>query len=86
MTTVFVASSIRIKRLHPLFAERLSNIVSSNMDVVVGDADGADTSMLHAVDAGDESKMAIGKRVVPRWADAPSGGITDLACFELEDA
>lgn len=45
MTTVFVAGSIRIKRLHPLFAERLSNIVSSNMDVVVGDADGADTSI-----------------------------------------
>ncbi len=47
--------------------------------------DGADTSMLHAVDAGDESKIAIGKRVVPRFSDAPSGGITDLACFELEE-
>ena len=46
--------------------------------------DGADTSMLHAVDAVDESKLAIGSRVVPRWADAPTGGITDLACFELE--
>ena len=47
--------------------------------------DGADTSMLHAVDAGDESKLAIGTRVVPRWADAPTGGISDLACFELEE-
>ena len=45
MTTVFVAGSINIKHLHPLFKERLSNIVSSNLDVVVGDADGADKSV-----------------------------------------
>jgi len=47
--------------------------------------DGADTSMLHAVDAGDESKLSVGARVTPRWADEPSGGILDIACFELED-
>ena len=45
MTTVFVAGSLNIKRLHPLFTERLSNIVSSDIDVVVGDANGADTSI-----------------------------------------
>jgi len=48
--------------------------------------DGADTAMLHAVDAGEESKLSIGARVVPRWADEPSGGITDLACFVLEES
>jgi hypothetical protein len=45
MPTVFVAGSMNIKHLHPLFVERLSNIVSSKLDVVVGDADGADASI-----------------------------------------
>lgn len=49
MTTVFIAGSMTIKRLHPLFIERLSNIVSSKFDVVVGDADGADTSIQKAL-------------------------------------
>jgi hypothetical protein len=44
--------------------------------------DGADTAMLHAVDAGDESRMSTGMRVKARWADEPSGSIRDLACFE----
>lgn len=46
--------------------------------------DGADTSLLHAVDAPDESALSVGVRVVPRWADEPSGGIRDVVCFELE--
>jgi hypothetical protein len=48
--------------------------------------DGADTSLLHAVDAGDESKLAPGVRVVPRFAEAPAGGIRDIVCFDLEGA
>ena len=48
--------------------------------------DGADTAMLHAVDAGDESKLRVGTRVVPRWAAEPVGGICDISCFDLEDA
>ncbi len=48
--------------------------------------DGADTAMLHAVDAGDESKLSVGTRVVPRWAAEPVGGICDILCFDLEDA
>jgi uncharacterized OB-fold protein len=47
--------------------------------------DGADTAMLHAVDAGDESKMSTGMRVTPRWADTPIGSILDLACFVPEE-
>lgn len=46
--------------------------------------DGADTSMLHAVDAGDESAMSTGMRVQIRWADEREGSITDIACFEPE--
>ena len=44
--------------------------------------DGADTAMLHAVDAGDESKMSTGMRVKARWPDEPKGSILDLSCFE----
>jgi len=45
MTTVFVAGSIKIKHLDPRFIERIQNIVADNFDIVVGDANGADTSI-----------------------------------------
>jgi uncharacterized OB-fold protein len=44
--------------------------------------DGADTGLLHAVDAGTPGQMRTGMRVRPRWADSPAGHITDIACFE----
>jgi uncharacterized OB-fold protein len=46
--------------------------------------DGADTAMLHAVDAGSAGRMRTGMRVRPRWADPGQAGtgITDIACFE----
>jgi uncharacterized protein len=44
--------------------------------------DGADTAMLHAVDAGSASEMSTGMRVQPRWAASPAGHITDIECFE----
>ena len=46
--------------------------------------DGADTPMLHAVDATSEDRLAKGARVVARFAAEPKGGITDLTHFELE--
>ena len=44
--------------------------------------DGADTAMLHAVDAGSPAAMHTGMRVRPRWAASPVGHIRDIACFE----
>jgi uncharacterized protein len=44
--------------------------------------DGADTAMLHAVDAGSAGAMRTGMRVRPRWAGSRSGHIRDIACFE----
>jgi uncharacterized OB-fold protein len=44
--------------------------------------DGADTAMLHAVDAGSAASMRTGMRVRVRWADATVGHIRDIACFE----
>lgn len=46
--------------------------------------DGADTSMLHAVDAGSEAAMRTGMRVRARWRDETEGAITDILCFEPE--
>jgi uncharacterized protein len=44
--------------------------------------DGADTAMLHTVDAGDDSRMSIGMRVRVRWRDERVGEIRDIECFE----
>jgi hypothetical protein len=44
--------------------------------------DGADTAMLHAVDAGSAAVMRTGMRVRPRWAGERVGSIRDIACFE----
>ncbi len=46
--------------------------------------DGADTALLHAVDAGEASQMATGMRVRPRWREEREGSIRDIACFEPE--
>jgi uncharacterized OB-fold protein len=46
--------------------------------------DGADTPLLHAVDAGSESRMRTGLRVKPRWRAETKGEIADIACFEPE--
>jgi uncharacterized OB-fold protein len=46
--------------------------------------DGADTAMLHAVDAGSLERMSTGMRVRVRWAPERVGHINDIACFEPE--
>jgi len=43
--------------------------------------DGADTKLLHVVDAGSESAMRTGMRVRARWAEQPAGAITDIEAF-----
>src|SRR5215475_10835914 len=47
--------------------------------------DGADTAMLHAVDAGSAAAMRTGMRVRPRWASERVGSIRDIECFEPAD-
>ena len=47
--------------------------------------DGADTALLHAVDAGDEARMATGMRVRVKWRDERAGEIQDIACFVPEE-
>jgi uncharacterized OB-fold protein len=45
--------------------------------------DGADVGLLHVVDASGPDVLRTGARVRARWADEPTGAITDIACFEL---
>jgi uncharacterized OB-fold protein len=47
--------------------------------------DGADTALLHVVDAGDESCMRTGMRVTPRWREERVGDIHDVEAFVPED-
>jgi uncharacterized OB-fold protein len=47
--------------------------------------DGADTPMLHAVDADAKATMHTGMRVRVRWAAEPVGHIRDISCFEPGD-
>ncbi len=48
--------------------------------------DGADTVMLHAVDAGSAAAVRTGLRVRPRWSANRVGSIRDILCFEPADA
>ncbi len=44
--------------------------------------DGADTGLLHALDAGSPDDVATGMQVRIRWSDEHAGAITDIACFD----
>ncbi|MFH8405769.1 Zn-ribbon domain-containing OB-fold protein [Streptomyces sp. NPDC018019] len=44
--------------------------------------DGADTALLHALDAPGPDAVHTGMRVRVRWARERTGAITDIACFE----
>ncbi len=48
--------------------------------------DGADTALLHAVDAKTIDRMKTGMRVKVRWRAERIGAIGDIACFEPEAA
>lgn len=44
-TKVFIAGSMGIKNLDPEVRKRIDNIIEQDFEVIVGDADGADTSV-----------------------------------------
>jgi uncharacterized OB-fold protein len=44
---------------------------------------GADTAIMHAVDAGSIDAIQTGSRVAPRWRARRIGYITDIECFVL---
>ncbi|NED92704.1 DNA-binding protein [Streptomyces sp. SID11233] len=48
--------------------------------------DGADTALLHVLDAPGPEAVRTGMRVRVRWARDRTGAITDIACFEPYDS
>jgi predicted XRE-type DNA-binding protein len=72
MTTVFIAGSISINRLHEKVQERINKIVSSDFNVVVGDADGADTSIQECL-----KKYQANKVTVYCTGDAPRNNVAE---------
>jgi uncharacterized protein len=46
--------------------------------------DGADTTLLHALDVPSPDSVRTGMRVQARWAPEPVGHIRDILCFEPE--
>lgn len=48
--------------------------------------DGADTAMLHVVDAGSADAITTGSRVEIHWAEERTGAVTDIAYFELAES
>jgi hypothetical protein len=48
--------------------------------------DGADTGLLHAVDAGTPERMATGMRVQVKWRAETEGSIRDIECFVPEES
>lgn len=46
--------------------------------------DGADTTMLHAVDVATMDQMSTGMRVTARWREEREGHIADVECFVPE--
>ncbi|AFM19283.1 putative nucleic-acid-binding protein containing a Zn-ribbon [Mycolicibacterium chubuense NBB4] len=47
--------------------------------------DGADTPLLHAVNADGPDAVSTGARVHAHWIDEPVGAITDIAYFDVGD-
>lgn len=67
MTKVFIAGSMNIKHLDPQVKERIDNIVASDFEVTVGDADGADTAIQwHLFNLGKSKTTVFCSGSIPR--------------------
>lgn len=59
MQTVFIAGSMSISRLHQKVKDRIHKIVTSNLNIIVGDADGADKSVQEYLHICQANKVTI---------------------------
>jgi len=59
ITRVFIAGSMNIKHLDPKVKQRIDNIVAQNFEVVVGDAEGADTSIQWHLSSHSTPKVTV---------------------------
>ncbi|HEY6558487.1 MAG TPA: OB-fold domain-containing protein [Polyangiaceae bacterium] len=65
-------------------APRPTNPLQRPFAWVLVQLDGADTALLHALDAAGPEYVKTGMRVRARWAEERSGRIQDISCFEPE--
>ena len=63
-------------------APREGQVLDRPHALVLVRLDGADTAMMHALDAAGPNEVSTGDRVRIRWASERVGMITDIACFE----
>lgn len=78
MTTVFIAGSIAISKLHEKVKSRIEKIVASDFDIVVGDADGADTSIQECLLGYEAKRVKVycsGDRARNNLADWPVNNV-----------
>ncbi len=79
MTTVFIAGSMTIKNIDDKVRERIANVLALNYEVVVGDADGVDTSIQSLLKEYGASKTTVyctGERPRNNVADWPVHRVT----------
>lgn len=59
MTTVFIAGSMNIKNLDAKVKERIAKVVANGHEAIVGDADGADTSIQTVLSSLEGAKATV---------------------------
>ncbi|MBL7179962.1 MAG: hypothetical protein ISS65_07095 [Desulfobacterales bacterium] len=59
MRKIFISGSMRIKRLDPKVKDRISNIINSEFSILLGDADGVDTSIQELLYSKGYKKVTI---------------------------
>lgn len=79
MTTVFIAGSRHIKHLDRKVKERIDNIVSSDLNVIVGDSDGVDASVQSYL-----AEKSARKVVVYCSGDRPRNNIGDWPICKVD--
>ena len=59
MSKIFISGSMRIKRLDPKVKDRINNIINSDFSILLGDADGVDTSIQELLSSKGYTKVTI---------------------------
>ncbi|MBV1790798.1 hypothetical protein KQ940_22275 [Marinobacterium sp. D7] len=59
MQKVFISGSMKIKNLDPDVLERINNIIESNYEIILGDADGVDSSIQAYLDSKQTKAVVV---------------------------
>ncbi len=59
MDKVFIAGSITIKSLPTAFVERLNSLIETGLDILIGDANGVDSAVQHALYQRDVPSVTV---------------------------